>query len=104
MTDNGPQHVNVRTFRSDIKEILDGTRFLSHHYVVTRHGQAVAQLVPLDRADGEQDPDDITVTQVRIRTREILEAVCHRERTFLIVRHGRPEAILCPLQTKEHEA
>jgi hypothetical protein len=37
MTDNSPQHVDVRTFRNETKDILDGTRFLKRCYVVTNY-------------------------------------------------------------------
>jgi antitoxin (DNA-binding transcriptional repressor) of toxin-antitoxin stability system len=100
MTDSGPQLISVRTFRNDIKEILDGTRFLKHHYIVTNYGQAVAQVVPPDDA---HDMDRLTVTDVRTKTREILEAVGQHNQAFLIVRYGRPEALICPLRG-EHTA
>lgn len=95
MTDNGPRHVNVRTFRNEIKEILDGTRFLKRQYIVTNYGQPVAQVLPPDEL---KEADDLTVTDVRIKTREILEAVCQQSKTFQIVRHGRADALICPLQ------
>jgi hypothetical protein len=94
MTNSGPQHISVRTFRNEIKDILDGTHFLDRHYVVTNCGQEVAQVMPPDDTQGI---DDLTVTDVRTRTSEILEAVHQQNKTFLIIRHGRPEAIICPL-------
>ncbi|MBN1934902.1 MAG: hypothetical protein JW934_09575 [Anaerolineae bacterium] len=99
MTDNGPQHVSVRTFRNEIKEILDGTRFLQRHYIITNRDRAVARVIP--PAKNWHTMDDVTVTDVRTKTREVLEAVEQHNKTFLIVRYGRPEALICPLQPKE---
>jgi antitoxin (DNA-binding transcriptional repressor) of toxin-antitoxin stability system len=81
--------------RTDTKNILDGTRFLDHRYIVTRNGIPTAQIVPPSPSD-EQDPPDITVTDLRMKTREILDAVS-QGKTFLILRYGRADALFCPL-------
>jgi len=103
MTDNGPRHVSVRTFRSDIKEILDGARFLDRCYIITNRDQAVAQVIPPSN-NHKHDTDHISVTDLRKKTSKILKSVHQQNRSFLIVRHGRPEAIICPLQKQGHAA
>ena len=91
------EHVNIVQLRDKTKDILDGTRFFGHHYVVTRYDVPVAQITP--------PPAEITnlvrisVTDVRLGAREILEQVQDGQ-TFLVLRYNRVDAALCPV-TKE---
>ena len=94
MADNELQHIGVRDFRNNIKNILDGTCFLNHRYIVLRHGIPMAQVTPpMPEAD-----DSISVTQVRGQTKIILESVYYQGKTFSILRYGQPAATISPLE------
>ena len=91
------RRTNVANMRVKIKDILDGTAFLRHRYIVTRHGEPVAQITP-PPPSSPPGGEIISVTDIRNRTREILDAV-HNGRTFLVFRYGRLDAIMQPVQS-----
>jgi antitoxin (DNA-binding transcriptional repressor) of toxin-antitoxin stability system len=94
MSHNEYRYVDIVTLRDDTKDILDGTHFLEHRYIVTKRRTPVAQIIP--PTSDTKDTNRITVTDIRLKAREILQAV-QEGKTFLVLRHGRADAIICPI-------
>lgn len=87
--------VGIRDLRNRARDVLDGTQFLGHRYIITTHGKPMAQLAPPTMNDPVKS---ITVTDLRVRTKAILEAVHFSGKVFLVLRHEQAAAILQPLQ------
>jgi prevent-host-death family protein len=96
MSDNTqPTFISVRDLRNRIRDVLDSAQFLNHCYIITSHGNPIAQVNPPSSAQGV---DSVTVTDMRIRTKEILEAVYYDNKVFLILRHNKAAAVIQPIQ------
>ncbi len=98
MTNNQLQYINVRAFRTTLRDILDATCFMGHTYIVTNHGEPVGQVLPPRQDPDDRDADHLTVTELRLNTKQVFDDVHHDEKTFLVFRYGRPVATICAVR------
>lgn len=88
-------YVNVRSLRDQIRDVLENAHYLRQRYVVTHHGNAIAQILSVQSAP--QEATQISVTTFRLRTREILDMVSRHGKSYVVSTHGRSMAVICPI-------
>lgn len=91
-------YVNVRSLRDQVRDILENAHYLGQRYVVTHHGNAIAQILAIESAP--QEATQISVTTFRLKSREILDTVSRHGKSYIVSTHGRAMAVICPVQDR----